>query len=194
MERELKEQLLEDNKGVVFKAVQPFIPSLAPYGYEYGDLVNIAFMKVWENLDKYIQSLTKITTFIWTISTNAMCCLYRDMRRIKRDGKDRVSVVGSFDDTLEMFQKLRVILDTEYMKPIRRSEKDMFVDYILTIATPMFIDKFSNGILLKDIKEKYHYPFSKQRLNLMLNEELQKYKQMWEDYTSGKIVDPNWIY
>lgn len=38
MERELKEQLLEEYKGVVVKAVQPFIPSFEPYGYEYSAL------------------------------------------------------------------------------------------------------------------------------------------------------------
>jgi DNA-directed RNA polymerase specialized sigma24 family protein len=184
MERELKEQLLEEYKEVVFKAVQPFIPSLAPYGYEYSDLINIAYMKVWDNLDKYMQDLTKITTFIWTVSTKAMYCLYRDVRRIKRNGKDIVCIVDSFDNTF----------DTEWEQPVRHSEKDMFVDYILTIATPMFIDRFSKNISVREIKEKYHYQLSKQTLNLILNNELQQYKQIWEDYISGKIVNPKWIY
>lgn len=184
MERELKEQLLEEYKGVVVKAVQPFIPSFEPYGYEYSDLINIAYMKVWDNLDKYTQNLTKITTFIWTISTKAMYGLYRDVRRIKRNGKDRVCIVDSFDD----------ILDTEWEQPVRHSEKDRFVDYVLTIATPMFIDRFSKNIPVREIKEKYHYQLSKQMLNLVLNKELQQYKQIWEDYISGKIVNPKWIY
>jgi len=159
-QRHLFEDIIEQNKGILFKVARAYCPDKE----DRQDLVQEMMIQIWQSIHKY-NNQYKISTWLYRISLNVAISFHRKkaIRAKKYTGFTKQLITTPMEDKLENETLLNLL--EQFINELKEIDKALMILYLedkshAEIAEILGISVTNTGTKIGRIKDKLKTQFS----------------------------------
>jgi RNA polymerase sigma-70 factor, ECF subfamily len=167
-----KTYYIENNYGAIGLITKKYLYSCK---MEYDDLFQELVINLWQNVDKFDKTISKISTFIYNISKNY--CLNK-IKKLKRNKNDIIKTILISEIDIDKLSKENICDNNfSFIDNYNRDDLTFILNYIKNESSTLFKDFYFNNLTQKDLVKKYN--FSQANISQKIKNEIKKYKKIF---------------